>query len=120
MHVGPYPPSKKTQILRLIQDAIMESGCRRPRLTRATLGFSTRMLSEEHLRALQRKASSDLFPRRFTRHPTQDILPKQLGTAAHRARRRGRPILAESYRNRVIRSTRIIPTPAETLLKCKA
>jgi repressor LexA len=54
---------RQTQILRLIQDAIAESGMPPTRAEIArTLGFKSPNAAEEHLRALQRKGVIDLIP----------------------------------------------------------
>src|ERR1700716_212649 len=71
---------RQTQILRLIQDAIMENGMPPTRAEIArTLGFKSPNAAEEHLRALQRKGVIDLIPGASRGIQLKDILREQLG-----------------------------------------
>src|ERR1700710_77100 len=89
---------RQTQILRLIQNAIVESA--RPP-TRAeiarTLGFKSPNAAEEHLRALQRKGVIDLIPGASRGIQLKDILREQLGLPLIGRVAAGRPILAEEH-----------------------
>src|SRR3982074_3987104 len=71
---------RQTQILRLMQDAIMENGMPPTRAEIArTLGFKSPNAAEEHLRALQRKGVIDLIPGASRGIQLKDILREQLG-----------------------------------------
>jgi repressor LexA len=89
---------RQTQILRLIQDAISESGMPPTRAEIArTLGFKSPNAAEEHLRALQRKGVIDLIPGASRGIQLKDILREQLGLPLIGRVAAGRPILAEEH-----------------------
>ena len=89
---------RQTQILRLIQDAIVESGMPPTRAEIArTLGFKSPNAAEEHLRALQRKGVIDLIPGASRGIQLKDILREQLGLPLVGRVAAGRPILAEEH-----------------------
>ena len=89
---------RQTQILRLIQDAIHESGMPPTRAEIArTLGFRSPNAAEEHLRALQRKGVIDLIPGASRGIQLKDILREQLGLPLVGRVAAGRPILAEEH-----------------------
>jgi len=89
---------RQTQILRLIQDAIVESGMPPTRAEIArTLGFKSPNAAEEHLRALQRKGVIDLIPGASRGIQLKDILREQLGLPLIGRVAAGRPILAEEH-----------------------
>ena len=89
---------RQTQILRLIQDAIAESGMPPTRAEIArTLGFKSPNAAEEHLRALQRKGVIDLIPGASRGIQLKDILREQLGLPLIGRVAAGRPILAEEH-----------------------
>src|SRR6202041_1933335 len=89
---------RQTQILRLIQDTIVESGMPPTRAEIArTLGFKSPNAAEEHLRALQRKGVIDLIPGASRGIQLKDILREQLGLPLIGRVAAGRPILAEEH-----------------------
>src|SRR5271167_5031586 len=84
---------RQTQILRLIQNAISESGMPPTRAEIArTLGFKSPNAAEEHLRALQRKGVIDLIPGASRGIQLKDILREQLGLPLIGRVAAGRPI----------------------------
>jgi repressor LexA len=93
--------------LRLIQDAIMESGMPPTRAEIArTLGFKSPNAAEEHLRALQRKGVIDLIPGASRGIQLKDILREQLGLPLIGRVAAGRPIWPKSISKRATKSTR--------------
>src|SRR5215475_8067747 len=89
---------RQTQILRLIQDAIAESGMPPTRAEIArTLGFKSPNAAEEHLRALQRKGVIDLIPGASRGIQLKDTMREQLGLPLIGRVAAGRPILAEEH-----------------------
>src|SRR5258708_28386436 len=89
---------RQTQILRLIQDAIVESGMPPTRAEIArTLGFKSPHAAEEHLRALQRKGVIGLIPGASRGIQLKDILREQLVLPLIGAVAPARPILAEDH-----------------------
>ncbi len=89
---------RQTQILRLIQDSISESGMPPTRAEIArTLGFRSANAAEEHLRALQRKGVIDIIPGASRGIQLKDILREQLGLPLIGRVAAGRPILAEEH-----------------------
>src|SRR5882757_7313082 len=89
---------RQTQILKLIQNAISESGMPPTRAEIArTLGFKSPNAAEEHLRALQRKGVIDLIPGASRGIQLKDILREQLGLPLIGRVAAGRPILAEEH-----------------------
>src|ERR1700728_1086249 len=92
---------RQTQILRLIQNAISESGMPPTRAEIArTLGFKSPNAAEEHLRALQRKGVIDLIPGASRGIQLKDILREQLGLPLIGRVAGGRPILARGHNQR--------------------
>ncbi len=89
---------RQTQILRLIQDSIAESGMppTRAEIARA-LGFKSPNAAEEHLRALQRKGVIDLIPGASRGIQLKDVLREQIGLPLIGRVAAGRPILAEEH-----------------------
>src|SRR5271166_1280821 len=89
---------RQTQILRLIQDAIAESGMPPTRAEiAAALGFKSANAAEEHLRALQRKGVIDLIPGASRGIQLKDVIRDQLGLPLIGRVAAGRPILAEEH-----------------------
>lgn len=89
---------RQTQILRLIQDSIHDSGMPPTRAEIArTLGFRSPNAAEEHLRALQRKGVIDLIPGASRGIQLKDTLREQLGLPLIGRVAAGRPILAEEH-----------------------
>ncbi len=89
---------RQTQILKLIQNSISESGMPPTRAEIArTLGFKSPNAAEEHLRALQRKGAIDLIPGASRGIQLKDILREQLGLPLIGRVAAGRPILAEEH-----------------------
>src|SRR5262244_1553233 len=87
---------RQTQILRLIQTAISESGMPPTRAEIArTLGFKSPNAAEEHLRALQRKGVIDLIPGASRGIQLKDILREQLGLPLIGRVAAGKPIFSE-------------------------
>ena len=87
---------RQTQILRLIQDTISSTGMPPTRAEIAReLGFRSANAAEEHLRALARKGVISLVPGTSRGIQLQGHHARADGPAAHRPRRRRRPILAE-------------------------
>ncbi len=89
---------RQTQILRLIQTHITESGMPPTRAEIAQeLGFKSANAAEEHLRALQRKGVIDLIPGASRGIQLKDILREQIGLPLIGRVAAGRPILAEEH-----------------------
>src|ERR1700678_4258946 len=89
---------RQTQILRLIQNAISESGMPPTRAEIArTLGFKSPNAAEEHLRALQRKGVIDLIPGASRGIQLKDILREQLGLPLIGRVAAAHPILGEEH-----------------------
>lgn len=89
---------RQTQILRMIQEFIAESGMppTRAEIARA-LGFKSPNAAEDHLRALQRKGVLDLVPGASRGIQLKDSLREQLGLPLVGRVAAGRPILAEEH-----------------------
>ena len=76
---------RQTEILRLIQRAIAETGMPPTRAEIANeLGFKSPNAAEEHLRALARKGVIALVPGASRGIKLMDTMREQLGLAAHR------------------------------------
>jgi repressor LexA len=89
---------RQTQILRLIQRAIMETGMPPTRAEIAReLGFKSVNAAEEHLRALHRKGVIELIPGASRGIQLRDILREQIGLPLIGRVAAGRPILAEEH-----------------------
>jgi repressor LexA len=89
---------RQTQILRLIQTRISESGMPPTRAEIAReLGFRSANAAEEHLRALQRKGAIELIPGASRGIQLKDSLREQLGLPLVGRVAAGRPILAEEH-----------------------
>ncbi len=89
---------RQTQILRLIQHAIMETGMPPTRAEiAAELGFRSPNAAEEHLRALARKGVIALIPGASRGIKLMDTLREQLGLPLIGRVAAGRPILAEEH-----------------------
>ena len=80
---------RQTQILRLVQRFISETGMPPTRAEIAReLGFRSANAAEEHLRALARKGVIALVPGHLAGYPAQGHHPRADGSAAHRPGRR--------------------------------
>jgi repressor LexA len=89
---------RQTQILRLIQRAIAETGMPPTRAEIAKeLGFKSVNAAEEHLRALHRKGVIELIPGASRGIQLRDILREQIGLPLIGRVAAGRPILAEEH-----------------------
>jgi repressor LexA len=89
---------RQTQILRLIQTRIAESGMPPTRAEIAReLGFRSANAAEEHLRALQRKGAIELIPGASRGIQLKDTLREQMGLPLVGRVAAGRPILAEEH-----------------------
>lgn len=89
---------RQTQILRLIQHAIMETGMPPTRAEiAAELGFRSPNAAEEHLRALARKGVIALIPGASRGIKLMDTLREQLGLPLIGRVAAGRPMLAEEH-----------------------
>ena len=89
---------RQTQILRLIQTRISESGMPPTRAEIAReLGFRSANAAEEHLRALQRKGAIDLIPGASRGIQLKDTMREQLGLPLIGRVAAGRPMLAEEH-----------------------
>jgi len=89
---------RQTQILRLIQTRISESGMPPTRAEIAReLGFRSANAAEEHLRALQRKGAIELIPGASRGIQLKDTMREQLGLPLIGRVAAGRPILAEEH-----------------------
>ena len=89
---------RQTQILRLIQTRISESGMPPTRAEIAReLGFRSANAAEEHLRALQRKGAIDLIPGASRGIQLKDTMREQFGLPLIGRVAAGRPMLAEEH-----------------------
>lgn len=89
---------RQTQVLRLIQSCISESGMPPTRAEIAReLGFRSANAAEEHLRALQRKGVIDLIPGASRGIQLKDTMREQFGLPLIGRVAAGRPILAEEH-----------------------
>jgi len=87
---------RQTEILRLIQRAIMETGMPPTRAEIAReLGFRSANAAEEHLRALARKGVIALMPGTSRGIQLKDTLREQMGLPLIGRVAAGRPIFAE-------------------------
>jgi repressor LexA len=89
---------RQTQVLRLVQRAITETGMPPTRAEIAKeLGFKSVNAAEEHLRALHRKGVIELIPGASRGIQLRDILREQMGLPLIGRVAAGRPILAEEH-----------------------
>jgi repressor LexA len=89
---------RQTQVLRLIQSCISESGMPPTRAEIAReLGFKSANAAEEHLRALQRKGVIELIPGASRGIQLKDTIREQIGLPLIGRVAAGRPILAEEH-----------------------
>src|SRR5215470_10133277 len=89
---------RQTEILRLIQRAIAETGMPPTRAEIANeLGFKSPNAAEEHLRALARKGVIALVPGSSRGIRLKDTMREQLGLPLIGRVAAGRPILAEEH-----------------------
>jgi repressor LexA len=89
---------RQTQILRLIQTRIVDSGMPPTRAEIAReLGFKSANAAEEHLRALQRKGVIELIPGASRGIQLKDYLREQMGLPLVGRVAAGRPMLAEEH-----------------------
>lgn len=89
---------RQTQILRLIQSRIADSGMPPTRAEIAReFGFKSANAAEEHLRALQRKGVISLVPGASRGIQLKDTMREQLGLPLIGRVAAGRPILAEEH-----------------------
>jgi repressor LexA len=89
---------RQTQILRLIQDAISNTGMPPTRKEIAReLGFRSPNAAEDHLRALARKGVIALLPGASRGIQLRDTMREQLGLPLIGRVAAGRPILAEEH-----------------------
>ena len=87
---------RQRQVLRFIQDAVVENGMPPTRAEiAAALGFKSANAAEEHLRALQRKGVLELLPGASRGIQLRDSLREQLGLPLIGRVAAGKPILAE-------------------------
>jgi repressor LexA len=98
MHAMSDLTPRQTQVLRLIQDHLAESGMPPTRAEIAqALGFKSANAAEEHLRALKRKGVIELIPGASRGIQLKDTLREQLGLPLVGRVAAGRPILAEEH-----------------------
>lgn len=89
---------RQTQVLRLIQSCILESGMPPTRAEIAReLGFRSANAAEEHLRALQRKGVIELIPGASRGIQLKDTMREQFGLPLIGRVAAGRPMLAEEH-----------------------
>jgi repressor LexA len=89
---------RQRDILRLIQETIIESGMPPTRAEiAAEMGFKSPNAAEEHLRALQKKGVLDLIPGASRGIQLKDSLREQMGLPLIGRVAAGRPILAEEH-----------------------
>lgn len=112
---------RQHQILRLIQEAISESGMPPTRAEiAAEMGFKSPNAAEEHLRALQKKGVIDLIPGASRGIQLKDSLREQMGLPLIGRVAAGRPILAEEHiESRYQIDPKIFQPKAHYLLKVK-
>ena len=89
---------RQTQILKMIQDFIAETGMppTRAEISRE-LGFKSANAAEEHLRALQRKGVLELLPGASRGIQLKDSLREQMGLPLVGRVAAGSPILAQEH-----------------------
>ena len=98
---------RQSQILKLIQDFITETGMPPTRAEIAEeLGFRSPNAAEEHLRALQRKGVLELRPGTSRGIQLKDSLREQMGLPLVGRVAAGQPFLASRTSRPITRSTR--------------
>jgi repressor LexA len=112
---------RQREILRLIQESVVENGMPPTRAEIATaMGFKSANAAEEHLRALQRKGVIDLIPGASRGIQLKDSLREQLGLPLIGRVAAGRPMLAEEHiEARYQIDPKIFQPKAHYLLKVK-
>jgi repressor LexA len=112
---------RQREILKLIQDSIIESGMPPTRAEiAAEMGFKSPNAAEEHLRALQKKGVIDLIPGASRGIQLKDSLREQMGLPLIGRVAAGRPILAEEHiESRYQIDPKIFQPKAHYLLKVK-
>jgi len=112
---------RQRDILRFIQNALLESGMPPTRAEiAAEMGFKSPNAAEEHLRALQRKGVLDLIPGASRGIQLRDSLREQLGLPLIGRVAAGRPILAEEHiEDRYQIDPKIFQPKAHYLLKVR-
>jgi repressor LexA len=89
---------RQREILKLIQDALHETGIPPTRAEiAAELGFKSANAAEEHLRALQRKGVLDLIPGASRGIQLKDSLREQFGLPLIGRVAAGKPIFSEEH-----------------------
>jgi len=89
---------RQREILKLIQDALHETGIPPTRAEiAAQLGFKSANAAEEHLRALQRKGVLDLIPGASRGIQLKDSLREQFGLPLIGRVAAGKPIFSEEH-----------------------
>ena len=89
---------RQRQILKMIQDSIVDNGMPPTRAEiAAAMGFKSPNAAEEHLRALQRKGVLDLLPGASRGIQLKDSLREQMGLPLIGRVAAGRPMLAEEH-----------------------
>jgi repressor LexA len=112
---------RQREILKLIQDSLIETGMPPTRAEiAAEMGFKSPNAAEEHLRALQKKGVLDLIPGASRGIQLKDSLREQLGLPLIGRVAAGRPILAEEHiEARYQIDPKIFQPKAHYLLKVK-
>lgn len=112
---------RQKQILKMIQDSLIESGMPPTRAEiAAEMGFKSPNAAEEHLRALQKKGVLDLIPGASRGIQLKDSLREQLGLPLIGRVAAGRPILAEEHiESRYQIDPKIFQPKAHYLLKVR-
>ena len=112
---------RQREILKLIQDSLLESGMPPTRAEiAAEMGFKSPNAAEEHLRALQKKGVLDLIPGASRGIQLKDSLREQMGLPLIGRVAAGRPILAEEHiESRYQIDPKIFSPKAHYLLKVK-
>lgn len=112
---------RQREILKLIQDSLVETGMPPTRAEIATeMGFKSPNAAEEHLRALQKKGVLELIPGASRGIQLKDSLREQLGLPLIGRVAAGRPILAEEHiEARYQIDPKIFQPKAHYLLKVK-
>lgn len=89
---------RQREIVKLIQDALVENGMPPTRAEiAAAMGFKSANAAEEHLRALQRKGVLELIPGASRGIQLKDSLREQMGLPLIGRVAAGRPILAQEH-----------------------
>ena len=112
---------RQKQIVKLIQDNILENGMPPTRAEiAAEMGFKSPNAAEEHFRALQKKGVLDLIPGASRGIQLKDSLREQMGLPLIGRVAAGRPILAEEHvESRYQIDPKIFQPKAHYLLKVR-